>query len=101
MRVAGLLGAMRGHRVRTHTRTRRAEASADLVQRQFHAAWPTQLWVADFTYVATWRGFVYVAFVIDVFSRRIFGWRAHTTMRTELCSTLSNRCCMTASSTGR
>ena len=61
-----------------------AEASADLVQRQFSATQHNHLWVADFTYVATWRGFVYVAFVIDVFSRRIVGWRAHTTMRTEL-----------------
>jgi transposase InsO family protein len=55
-----------------------------LVQRQFHAERPNQWWVADVTYVATWRGFVYVAFVIDVFSRRIVGWRAHTTMRTDL-----------------
>jgi transposase InsO family protein len=56
----------------------------DLVQRAFVAERPNQLWVADFTYVATWRGMVYVAFVIDVFSRRIVGWRAHTTMQTEL-----------------
>lgn len=54
------------------------------MQRHFHAERPNQLWVADFTYVATWRGFVYVAFVIDVFSRRIVGWRARTTMRTDL-----------------
>lgn len=54
------------------------------MQRQFVAERPNQLWVANFTYVATWHGFVYVAFVIDVFSRRIVGWRAHTTMRTEL-----------------
>lgn len=56
----------------------------DLVQRAFVAKCPNQLWVADFTYVATWRGMVYVAFVIDVFSRRIVGWRAHTTMQTAL-----------------
>jgi transposase InsO family protein len=85
MRAAGLQGVVRGGRVRT---TRRAEdpttAPQDLVQRQFAAERPNQLWLADFTYVATWRGFVYVAFVIDAFSRRIVGWRAHTTMRTDL-----------------
>jgi len=84
MRAAGLQGVVRGQRVRTTRPDDTAEPSADLVQRQFSAAQPNQLWVADFTYVATWRGFVYVAFVIDVFSRRIVGWRAHTTMRTEL-----------------
>ena len=56
----------------------------DLVERQFQADRPNRLWIVDFTYVATWSGFVYVAFVIDVFSRRIVGWRAATTMRTEL-----------------
>jgi transposase InsO family protein len=85
MRAAGLQGVVRGGRVRA---TRRAEdpttAPQDLVQRQFAAERPNQLWLADFTYVATWRGFVYVAFVIDAFSRRIVGWRAHTTMRTDL-----------------
>lgn len=85
MRAAGLKGVVRGGRVRT---TRPAEDPAsvpqDLVQRRFAAERPNQLWVADFTYVATWRGFVYVAFVVDVFSRRIVGWRAHTTMRTDL-----------------
>jgi putative transposase len=54
------------------------------VDRDFTAAAPNQLWVADFTYVATWAGMVYVAFVFDVFSRRIVGWRAATTMTTEL-----------------
>jgi putative transposase len=57
---------------------------ADLVKRQFAATRPNQLWVADFTYVATWVGFVYVAFVIDVFSRRIIGWRVDRSMRTDL-----------------
>lgn len=84
MRAAGLQGVVRGHRVRTTQPDDTATLSADLVQRQFSAVQPNQLWVADFTYVATWRGCVYVAFVIDVFSRRIVGWRAHTTMRTEL-----------------
>ncbi len=84
MRVTGLQGVVRGHRVRTTRPDESAELSGDLVQRQFTAAQPNQLWVADFTYVATWRGFVYLARVIDVFSRRIVGWRAQTTMRTEL-----------------
>jgi len=85
MRAEGLKGVVRGGRVRT-TRPAGDPATApkDLVQRQFTAERPNQLWLADFTYVATWRGFVYVAFVIDAFSRRIVGWRAHTTMRTDL-----------------
>jgi transposase InsO family protein len=85
MGVEGLQGVVRGARIRT---TRPAEdpaaQAADLVQRQFTASRPNQLWVADFTYVATWQGFVYVAFVIDVFSRRIVGWRAQRTMDTGL-----------------
>jgi transposase InsO family protein len=83
----GLAGVVRGRRVSTTRPDAAADAAArpqDLVRRQFAATRPNQLWVADFTFVATWRGFVYVAFVIDVFSRRIVGWRAHTTMRTEL-----------------
>ena len=84
MRVAGLQGVVRGHRVRTTRPDESAALSGDLVQRQFPAAQPNQLWVTDFTYVATWRGFFSVALVIDVLSRRIVGWRAHTTMRTEL-----------------
>ena len=56
----------------------------DLVARNFTATRPNQLWVSDFTYVATWRGFVYVAFVIDVFARRIVGWRASASLRTDL-----------------
>jgi len=84
MAAEGLEGVVRGRRVRTTTPEAAAARPLDLVQRQFTAARPNQLWVADFTYVATWGGFVYVAFVIDVFSRRIVGWRAHTTMRSEL-----------------
>ena len=84
MRGAGLQGVVRGRSVRTTVAEPGAERPLDLVERQFTAERPNQLWVADFTYVATWRGFVYVAFVIDVFSRRIVGWRAHTTMRSEL-----------------
>jgi transposase InsO family protein len=84
MRLAGLEGVVRGRRTTTTRRDRAAPCPEDLVQRQCTAERPNQLWVADFTYVATWRGFVSVAFVIDVFSRRIVGWRAHTTRRTDL-----------------
>jgi transposase InsO family protein len=85
MRRMGLQGAVRG---RAFTITTRADDAAarpsDLVQRTFTATRPNQLWVADLTYVATWRGFVYVAFVIDVFARRIVGWRVATTLQTDL-----------------
>lgn len=84
MTAEGLRGIVRGRRVRTTAPDLTAERPRDLVQRAFTAERPNQLWVADFTYVATWRGFVYVAFVIDVFSRRIVGWRAHTRMQTDL-----------------
>ena len=60
-----------------------ADRPADLVDRQFTATRPNQLWVADFTYVATWRGFIYVAFVIDVFARRIVGWRVSSSLATD------------------
>jgi transposase InsO family protein len=84
MRTAGLEGVVRGRRVRTTIPADLAdERPRDLVQRAFCAERPNQLWVADFTYVATWRGMVYVAFVIDVFSRRIVGWRASSAMRTD------------------
>jgi len=85
MRVEGLSGVVRGGRVRTTCPAEDPMAlPRDLVQRRFTVDRPNHLWLADFTYVATWRGFVYVAFVIDAFSRRIVGWRAHTTMRTDL-----------------
>ena len=84
MRVEGLRGVVRGARVRTTIPDAAADAAQDLVDRDFTATQPNQLWVADFTYVATWRGMVYVAFVIDVFSRRIVGWRASASMRTDL-----------------
>jgi putative transposase len=80
----GLHGVVRGRRVRTTIPEASAERSLDLVQRNFTATRPNQLWVSDFTYVATWRGFVYVAFVIDAFSRRIVGWRASRSMRSDL-----------------
>ena len=75
---------MRGRRVRTTIPDTQAERPRDLVQRDFTAPGPNRLWVADFTYVSTWRGFVYVAFVIDVFSRRIVGWRTSTSLRSDL-----------------
>jgi putative transposase len=84
MKADGLRGVVRGRRVRTTIPDTLADRPRDLVQRNFTAARPNQLWVADFTYVTTWRGFVYVAFVIDVFARRIVGWRASTAMRTDL-----------------
>jgi putative transposase len=80
----GLRGIVRGRRIRTTIPDALAERPLDLVQRNFTATRPNQLWVSDFTYVATWRGFVYVAFVTDAFSRRIVGWRASTSMRSDL-----------------
>jgi len=84
MRSLGLQGVVRGKRCRTTIADERAQRPADLVNRDFKAQRPNQLWVADFTYVATWSGFVYVAFVIDVFARRIIGWRVARSMHTEL-----------------
>jgi len=84
MRTHGLVGVRRGRRVRTTTPDTTAVRPADLVKRQFTATAPNQLWVVDFTYVATWSGFVYVAFAVDVFSRMIVGWRAARTMKTDL-----------------
>jgi len=84
MRRAGLEGVVRGRRWRTTIADEHAERPADLVERDFTATAPNRLWVADFTYVATWSGVVYVAFVIDAFSRRIVGWKADTNMRTGL-----------------
>jgi transposase InsO family protein len=80
----GLHGVVRGRRCRTTIPAEVAERPLDRVQRQFHATRPNQLWVADFTYVATWAGFVYVAFVIDVFARCIVGWRVTRSMSTDL-----------------
>lgn len=85
MRKLGLRGAMRGKGFKVTTvADQNALRPADLVERQFVATRPNQLWVADFTYVATWRGFVYVAFVIDVYSRMIVGWRVSTSMKADL-----------------
>jgi len=84
MRTLGLHGVVRGRSCRTTVSDEAAERPADRVNRQFTATRPNQLWVADFTYVATWAGLVYVAFVIDVFARRIVGWRVASSMRTDL-----------------
>jgi len=77
-------GVTRGKRVRTTVPETGVERPADLVQRDFTATAPNQLWVADITYIATWRGFAYAAFVIDVFSRAIVGWRVSTSLRSDL-----------------
>ncbi len=84
MREMGLAGAVRGRQFKTTTPDDTVSRPLDLVDRDFSATRPNQLWVSDLTYVATWRGFVYVAFVIDVFARRIVGWRASTSLRTDL-----------------
>jgi len=76
MRAMGLAGVIRGKPVRTTVSDRTAPCPLDRVNRQFRAPAPNMLWVSDFTYVATWAGFVYVAFVIDTYARRIVGWRA-------------------------
>ncbi|MBB2641785.1 IS3 family transposase [Escherichia coli] len=81
MAVMGLAGVLRGKKVRT-TISRKAVAAGDRVNRQFVAERPDQLWVADFTYVSTWQGFIYVAFIIDVFAGYIVGWRVSSSMDT-------------------
>ena len=75
MKAMGLQGVVRGKRIRTTINNKAAPCPLDKVNRQFAADRPNKLWVSDFTYVATWRGFVYVAFMIDVFARRIVEWR--------------------------
>nr|WP_201265053.1 IS3 family transposase [Escherichia coli] len=81
MAVMGLAGVLRGKKVRT-TISRKAVAAGDRVNRQFVAERPDQLWVADFTWVSTWQGFVYVAFIIDVFAGYIVGWQVSSSMET-------------------
>ena len=83
MRRLGLHGVRRGKSVRTTVPDAAVPCPLDRVNRQFKADRPNQLWVSDFTYVSTWQGFVYVAFVIDVFARRIVGWRVARSMRTD------------------
>jgi transposase InsO family protein len=85
MRQMGLRGAIRGRKYkRTTIGDEAAPRPADLVQRDFTADRPNRLWVADLTYVATWAGFVYVAFITDVFSRKIVGWRVSSSLRSDL-----------------
>ncbi len=84
MRAMGLQGAVRGRTIKTTVADDTTDGLSDLVNREFAASHPNALWVSDLTYVATWQGFVYVAFVIDVFARRIVGWRASRSLRTDL-----------------
>ena len=84
MAQQGWAGALRGKKPRTTVAAPADPRPADLVDRDFTATAPNQLWVADFTYVAAWAGTVYVAFIFDVYSRRVVGWRAATHMSTEL-----------------
>ena len=81
MKTMGLAGVLRGKKVLT-TVSRKEAAAGDRVNRQFVAERPNPLWVADFTYVSTWQGFAYVAFIIDVFAGRIVGWRVSSSMET-------------------
>ena len=83
MRRQGLRGVVRGKVVRTTVSDSKAPCPLDHVNRVFKATRPNQLWVSDFTYVSTWQGWLYVAFVIDVFARRIVGWRVSSSMRTD------------------
>ena len=84
MKKQGLRGVVRGRRIKTTFPTNLACRPLDLVNRDFKVTRPNALWVADLTYVATWRGFVYVAFVIDAFARRIVGWRVSTSLRADI-----------------
>lgn len=84
MRELGLRGVTRGSTKRTTVADPAADRPADLVQRRFAPTAPNRLWVADITYVSTWSGWVYVAFVIDAYARRILGWRTSTSMTTTL-----------------
>jgi putative transposase len=83
MKRLGLRGVMRGKFVRTTISDRKTPCPLDKVNRQFKAERPNQLWVSDFTYVSTWQGWQYVAFVIDVYARRIVGWRVSSSMTTD------------------
>jgi transposase InsO family protein len=83
MKQMGLAGAVRGKTVTTTHSDRSAPCPLDRVNRRFRAPAPNVLWVSDFTYVATWQGFVYVAFIIDVFARRIVGWRVSRSARAD------------------
>ena len=96
MRSMGLQGVIRGKLVKTTISDKAAPCPLDHVNRQFRAPRPNALWVSDFTYVATWTGFVYLAFVIDAYARRIVGWRAHGPRMRASFWMRWNRPCMTA-----
>ena len=83
MRGLGLLGVMRGMVTSTTVADTKALCPLGRVHRQFRAEQPNQLWVSDFTHVSTWQGWLYVAFVVDVFAHRIVGWRVRSSMRTD------------------
>jgi len=84
LRALGICGVVRGKRQRTTTPAEADQRPADLVERDFSAPAPNRLWVADLTYVATWAGFCYVAFIVDAFRRMIVGWRVSTSLRADL-----------------
>ena len=84
MRTLGLRGVVRGRRLRTTIPDETVPRPADLVQRGFHPAAPNRLWVADLTYVRTWAGFAYVAFIIDAYSRAIIGWHVSRSLHTDV-----------------
>jgi len=83
MRGLGIEGVRRGKRVRTTVPDSAVACAQDLVRRHFEADRPNRLWVADFTYVSTWQGWLYVAFIIDAYAKRIVGWRASSSMTTD------------------
>jgi putative transposase len=101
MRRAGLQGIRRGRVVRTTVAGDKSLCPLDRVQRQFYADRPNQPWVSDFTYVSTWQGWLYVAFAIDVFARRIVGWRVSTSMKTDFVLDVLEQRCMPASHIAR
>jgi putative transposase len=84
MRLNGIVGVTRRRKQRTTQRDRDARPAPDLIQRDFSAAGPDQLWVADITYVPTWSGFLYLAVVVDAWSRRVVGWSMKTHLKTDL-----------------
>jgi transposase InsO family protein len=84
MRDLGLRGVVRGRRVKTTVPSEGLDRPMDRVNREFQASRPNALWVADLTFVATWRGFVYVAFIIDAYARRIVGWRVSSSLQTDI-----------------
>ena len=91
MRDLGLKGVVRGRHLRTTVPDETAPRPSDLVQRDFHAPAPNRLWVADLTYVRTWSGFAYVAFIVDAYSRAIVGWHVSRSLHADCLSALGGR----------